>query len=127
MRFISMVKADQNYETGARPDPRLMQAIGKLTEDMMKAGTVVEVGGLLPTSLGARVRAADGRLTVIDGPFAETKEIIGGYAILEVRSKDEAVELGRRFLQAHVDVLGASYRGELELRQLLDPSQCGAQ
>jgi hypothetical protein len=127
MRFISMVKADQNYENGAPPDPRLMQALGKLTEDMMKAGVIVEVGGLLPTAMGARVRAAGGKLTVTDGPFAETKEVVGGYAILQVRSKDEAVELGRKFLQAHVDTLGSSYQGELELRQLFDPGECAGQ
>jgi hypothetical protein len=120
MRFMMMVKADRNYEAGAPPDPKLMAAIGAHSADMAKRGILLDTGGLLPSSQGARVRVAGGKLTVTDGPFAETKEIIGGYAILQAKSKEEAVELGRAFMKLHADVLGPSYEGELEIRQMFD-------
>ncbi len=118
MKFMMMIKADKNYEAGVPPDPRLMAAIGKLTEDMTKAGVVLETGGLLPSSKGARLRLAGGKVTVTDGPFSEAKELIGGYAIVEVKSKEEAIELGKRFLKLHEEVLGPSYVGESEIRQM---------
>src|SRR5262245_28494891 len=116
MKFMSMVKADKNYEAGKRPSPELMEAIGKLTQEQMMAGKVVAVGGLLPTAAGAKVKASSGKVTVVDGPFAEVKELVGGYAILEAGSKAEAIEMARHFMQVHVDVLGASYEGECEVR-----------
>ena len=122
MRFITMIKGDEQYEAGVPPSPELTAAIGKHTEEMMKAGVVVEIGGLLPSSKGARIRVAGGKLNVIDGPFAEAKELIGGYAIVEVKSKAEAVELGKRFMKLHSDVLGPSYQGECEVRQLHEAS-----
>lgn len=122
---MMMVKADKNYETGAPPDPKLIAAIGALAEKMTKAGVLLETGGLLPSAMGARVRAGGGKLTVIDGPFTEAKELIGGYAILQAKSKAEAIELGKTFMQTHTDALGPSYEGELEIRQLFDPSDCG--
>jgi hypothetical protein len=125
MRYMMMVKADKNYETGLPPDPKLMAAVGKHAEDMAKAGVLLDNGGLLPSSKGARVRAAGGKLTVTDGPFIEAKELIGGYGILEAGSKEEAIELGKAFMKIHVDVLGPSYEGELEIRQMFEPSDCG--
>lgn len=122
MRYMMMVKADADYEAGVPPDPRLMAAIGKLSEDMTKAGVLLEMGGLLPSSTGARVRVAGGKLSVTDGPFTEAKELIGGYAILRANSKEDAIRLGSDFMQLHADVLGPSYTGELEIRQLFDPS-----
>jgi hypothetical protein len=123
MRFITMVKATESrYEAGMPPSPELMAAIGKLGAEMTKAGVMLSTEGLHPTSKGARVRIAGGKLDVIDGPFAETKELIGGYAILKVRSKEEAIELSKRFMQVHADVLGPSYVGEVEIRQLHDAS-----
>ena len=127
MRYMMMVKAASNYETGAPPDARLIAAIGKHAEDMTRAGVLLETEGLLPSSQGARVRAAGGKLTVTDGPFVESKELIGGYAILQASSKDEAIELGKIFMKIHVDVLGPSYEGELEIRPMFDPSDCGFQ
>ena len=124
MRFMIMVKADHDYEAGFPPKPALLGAIGKLSEDMVKAGVLLQSGGLLPSSRGARVRASGGRLSVTDGPFAETKELVGGYAIVEAKSRDEAVELGKQFMEAHVTVLGSSYDGECEIRQLFDGSDC---
>ena len=108
MRFMMMVTGDANYEAGRPPSPELMQAIGKLTQEMIKAGVVLDTGGLYPSASGARVRASKGKLRVTDGPFAETKEVIGGYAILRANSKAEAIEMARQFMQVHVDVLGES-------------------
>lgn len=124
MRFMMMVKAGQNYEAGIPPPPELMTAMDKLTQEMTRAGILLDTGGLQPSSKGARVRVGGGRLTVTDGPFTEAKELIGGYAIVQARSKEEAIELGRRFMKLHADVLGPSYQGELEIRQMFDPSDC---
>jgi hypothetical protein len=120
MKFMMMVKADKNHEAGAPPDPRLMAAVGKHAEEAARRGVLVETGGLLPSSAGARVRVAGGKLTVTDGPFAEAKELIGGYAILRASSKEEAIELGKDFMKLHADVLGPSYEGELEIRQMAE-------
>ena len=127
MRFMMMVKADRNYEAGVLPKPELLAAIGKLTDDMVKAGVLVQTGGLLPSSNGARVRVSRGTLSVTDGPFPETKELIGGYAIMEAASRDEAIQLGRRFMELHVAIIGPSYDGECEIRQLFDGAGCSAQ
>lgn len=120
MRFITMVKAGADYEAGAPPTPELMDAIGKLAEESARAGVLLEMGGLLPSATGARVRVSRGKLTVTDGPFSEAKELIGGYAILQVGSREEAIEHGKRFMALHAEVLGPSYEGELEIRQLAD-------
>ena len=126
MRFMMMVKADTNYEAGMPPSPELMAAIGQHTEGMVKAGVVLETGGLLPSSKGARVQVAGGKVTVTDGPFTEAKELVGGYAILRAKSKEEAIEMGTAFMRIHADVLGPSYVGQLEIRQLADfgPDGC---
>ena len=120
MRFMMIVKADRNYEAGAPPTPELMAAVGKLSEEMIKAGVLLDMGGLLPTSKGALINVRQGKLTVTDGPFSEAKEVVGGYAVLQCKSKEEAIERGRRFMQLHADVLGPSYDGELEIRQMPD-------
>jgi hypothetical protein len=121
MRFMMIVKADPSYEAGRPPDPALMAAVGKLSEEMSKRGVLLQSGGLLPSSKGARVQVSRGKMTVTDGPFAETKELIGGFAILEAASKEEAIRLGKEFMQLHVDVLGQSYEGTLEVRAMFDP------
>jgi hypothetical protein len=118
MRFIMMVKADKNYEAGAPPDPKLLAAMGQFTHEMIKAGVVLAAEGLLPSSKGARVRVAEGKLTVIDGPFTEAKELIGGFAIVKASSKAEAIELGSRFMLLHKQALGGAWEGECEIRQL---------
>ena len=125
MQFMMIVNANRDYEAGRPPDPALLAAIGALGDKMAKAGVLLQRGGLLPSSKGARVRASGGRLTVTDGPFAETKELIGGFAILEAASKEEAVRLGEEFMQLHVDVLGESYEGTLEIRQMFDAANGG--
>ncbi len=120
MRFMLIANATKESEAGIPPRPELMAAIGKLSEEMGKAGVLVGMGGLLPSSTGARVRLSGGKVTVTDGPFSEAKEVIGGYAIVQVSSKKEAIELARRFWQAHADVLGPSYEGGGEIRQMMD-------
>ncbi|HEX9277837.1 MAG TPA: YciI family protein [Casimicrobiaceae bacterium] len=124
MRFMMMVKADKDYEAGLPPKPELIAAIGKLSQDMAKAGVLLDTGGLLPSSRGARVRVSGGKLSVIDGPFTETKELVGGYAIVQAKSREEAIELGKQFMELHAKVLGPSYNGECEVRQLFDGADC---
>jgi hypothetical protein len=126
MRFMFMVKAGADYEAGRPPPPELIAAMRGLTEEMMKTGKLLEMGGLLPSAWGARVRVGRGQLAVTDGPFTETKELVGGYAIFRVDSKAEALELGKRFMKLHQDALGPSYEGELEIRQMVEAGdQCG--
>ena len=120
MRFMMIVKADPSYEAGGPPNPALLAAVGRLSEEMTKAGVLLQSGGLLPSSKGARVRASGGKMTVTDGPFAETKELIGGFAILEAASKEEAIQLGKKFMQLHIDALGQAYDGTLEVRPMFD-------
>jgi hypothetical protein len=117
MRFMMMVKADEN---SGPPSPELGAAIGQLTQEMVQAGVLLDLGGLLPSAMGAKIRVSGGKVSVKDGPFTETKELVGGYAILQAKTKEEAIELGRRFMAVHAQVLGASYEGELELRQLAE-------
>jgi hypothetical protein len=132
MKYMMMGIADRNsqvcqdYEAGKPPNPKLMEAIGKHAEKMAKAGILLGTGGLLPLSRGARVRAAGGKLTVTDGPFIESKEVIGGYGILQAKSKEEAIELAKAFMKIHLDVLGPSYEGTLEIREMADSPDCGS-
>jgi hypothetical protein len=120
MRYLMMVKADDDYEAGRPPDPRVMAAVGKHAQAMAAKGILLEQGGLYPSAHGAMVEVANGVVTVIDGPFAETKELVGGYAILKAESREHAIALGREFMQLHADVLGPSYTGRLEIRRLAD-------
>ena len=116
MRFLSMIRIDET--TGQMPGEQLMADMGKLIEELTRTGQLVSTAGLRPTSEGVRVRLhRGGKLSVLDGPFTETKEVIGGYAILEAQSKAEAVELTRRFLQVH----GTDWDVECEVRQLDGP------
>ena len=116
MRFLSMIRIDET--TGQVPSEQLMADMGKLIEELTRTGQLVSTAGLRPTSEGVRVRLhRGGRLTVLDGPFTETKEVIGGYAVLEAQSKAEAVELTRRFLKVH----GTDWDVECEVRQLDGP------
>ena len=115
MRFLSMIRIQEN--TGQVPSEQLMSDMGRLIEEMTRTGRVISTAGLRPTSEGVRVRLRRGKLSSVDGPFTETKEVIGGYAILEAKSKDEAIELTRRFLKVHRD----EWDIECEVRQLDGP------
>src|SRR5215510_307069 len=106
MKFMLMVKGDADYEAGRPPRPEMIAAIGRVTEEAMKAGTLLETGGLQPSAKGARVRLAGGKLTVLDGPFAEAKEVVGGYAIFQLPSREAAIEQAKQFLELHRQVLG---------------------
>ena len=117
MRFMTIVKST---ETSAPPPQALMDAIAKLGAEAASKGVMVEMGGLLPTAMGARVRLAGGRLTVTDGPFTEAKEVIGGYAVYAVKSKAEALEWTKRFMALHQEHW-KGWEGEVELRQLYEP------
>jgi hypothetical protein len=126
MKFMMMVKLDskseaaRDYAAGAPPDEKLEVAMAQFREKLVKSGTLLDTGGLLPLAQGARIKTAGGKLTITDGPFIESKEVIGGYAILQTKSKEEAVQLGKEFMRVHVDILGPSYEGELEIRQLFE-------
>jgi hypothetical protein len=117
MRFMTIVKA---AETSAPPPQALMDAIGKLGQEAAGKGVMVEMGGLLPTAMGARVRLAGGRLTVSDGPFTEAKEVVGGSAVYAVGSRAEALEWAKRFMELHKEHW-KGWEGEVELRQMYDP------
>ena len=120
MRFLSMIRVDET--TGQVPSEKLMADMGKLMEEMTRTGALVSTAGLLPTKDGARVRLRDGRLTRTDGPFTESKEVIGGYAIIEAKSLDHAIELTNRFLEVH----GTEWSLECEVRPLAGPDfGCG--
>ena len=114
MRFLSMVKAAENQ---GPPPQALLDAIAKLTEDSLKDGSLVQTGGLSASSTGARVRASGGKLTVTDGPFAEAKEVVGGYAVLEAKSREEALEAARQFMRVHQQHW-PGWEGECEIREL---------
>lgn len=102
MRFLMMIKMDESRPAGP-PPPSLYQAIGQLGEQARKDGTLLEEGGLLPSSAGALLRLSGGKISVLDGPFAEAKELIGGYAFYELHSKEEAIEAARRFMELHAE------------------------
>jgi hypothetical protein len=122
MRFMSIVKSAEDYRQGPPPQA-LMEAIGRLSEEATKAGAMVDMGGLLPTVAGFRLRLAGGKLTITDGPFSEAKEVIGGYAVFSVSSKEEALEWGKRFMILHKEHW-PEWEGEAEVRQMFDGAGC---
>jgi len=119
MKFMLMTKLAN--ESAPPPPMELMAALGKFTAEMTKKGAVVSTGGLMHTSKGAKLRLSGGKITVTDGPFAEAKECIGGYAVVQVNSKEEAIEMAREFLQIHADVMGPAYELDSEIRQMYEP------
>ena len=123
MRFMMIFKSAES--AGFPPKP-LMDAVGKLSEEAIKAGTMIGSGGLGPTALGARVRISQGEVIVIDGPFAETKEVVGGYAQFEMTSKEEAIKSAVKFMELHKQ-LWPGWEGETEIRQMYGPEDfpCG--
>jgi hypothetical protein len=119
MRFMMIVK---HAEKQGPPPKQLMDAIAKLAEEAAKAGTMLGSGGLGPTALGARVRLSGSQVTVTDGPFTEAKEIVGGYAQFELKSKEEAVESAVRFMELHKKYW-PGWEGETEVRQMFGPEE----
>jgi len=122
MRFLMMVKAPEN---SGPPPKELMDAMGKLADEAMKSGEMIETGGLAPTAAGSRVRLAGGKITVTDGPFTEAKEVFGGYAVFELKSKEEAIERTRRFMELH-EKYWPGWEGETEVRQMFSMTQQAA-
>jgi hypothetical protein len=114
MRFMMIVKSAEN---SSPPPKELMDAISKIAEEATKAGEMIESGGLASTATGTRVRLSGGKLTVTDGPFAEAKEVFGGYAVFELKSKKEAIESAVRFMELHKQHW-PGWDGETEIRQL---------
>ena len=121
MRFMVIVKANKESEAGVMPDQKLLAEMGKFNEELVKAGIMLEGEGLHPSSRGARVRFSGSKRTVVDGPFAETKELIAGFWIWKVKSKDEAIEWVKRCPNPHV---GDS---EIEIRQIFEAEDFGAE
>ena len=117
MRFMYIVTSPQ---PNRGPTPALMEAMHKLAEREIKAGRMVDSGGLMPVSMGAQVKIADGNLSVVDGPFVETKEMIGGYAIFELRDKEEALAAAREFMQLHLEHM-PGWEGTCEVRLFATP------
>lgn len=118
MRFMTMIKSAEDFRSGPPPQA-LIEAIGRLGAEAAQAGVMVEMGGLAPSASGARIRLSRGKMSVLDGPFAEAKEVIGGYAVFNVASKDDAVAWSRRMMELHQRHWPA-WEGEIEIRQLMD-------
>jgi hypothetical protein len=111
MRFMFIVKSAHS----GPPTPKLIEAMHKLADREIKAGRMLDSGGLTPLTMGAQVRIANGQLSVLDGPFVEAKEVIGGYAIFELQGKEEAVASATEFMQLHKDLM-PGWEGTCELR-----------
>jgi len=121
MRFMIIVKATRDSEAGVMPEEKLMAAMAEYHEELAKAGALLDASGLQPSSKGWRIQYAGNKRTVIDGPFAETKELIAGYTIIQVKSEEEAVEWTKRFPNPAVD----GREGEIEVRRLFELEDFG--
>lgn len=116
MRYMIIVKASKDSEAGVMPEEKLMAAMASYHEELAKAGVLLDASGLKPTSKGWRVKYSGGKRTVIDGPFTETKELIAGYTLIQVKSRDEAMEWSRRF----PNPVGEGRECEIEVRPLFE-------
>ena len=121
MRFMVMVKATKDSEAGALPDQKILVEMGKFNEELVKAGIMLAGEGLQPSSKGARVRFSGSKRTVIDGPFTESKELIAGFWLWEVKSLDEAIEWVKRCPNPHPG------ESEIEIRQVFEAADFGAE
>jgi hypothetical protein len=101
MKFMLIVKASKDSEAGVMPSEKLLSEMGKFNEELMNAGVLVDLAGLQPTSKGARVKFSGGKTTIVDGPFAESKELIAGYWIIQVKSREDAIEWAKRSPAPH--------------------------
>ena len=121
MRFMIIVKATKDSEAGVMPEETLIAEMAAYHEDLAKAGALLDASGLQPSSNGWRIKCSGGKHAVIDGPFAETKELIAGYTLIQVKSKDEALEWTKRF----PNPAGDGKEGEIEVRQLFELEDFG--
>jgi hypothetical protein len=115
MKFMMIVKASKESEAGIMPGEDLLSAMGKYNEELMKAGVLLDLAGLQPSSKGARIKFSGSKRSIIDGPFAETKELIAGYWIIQVKSRDEAMEWAKRAPAPH-----EGQECEIEIRQFFE-------
>ena len=122
MRFMMLVKANVDSEAGVMPSEPMLEAMARYNEELNKAGILLELSGLQPSSKGARVRFSGTKRTVIDGPFTEAKELIAGYWLIQVKSKEEAIEWAKRAPAPH----GQGAEGEIEIRQLFELDDFGS-
>ena len=123
MRFMMIVKADTNSEAGELPSEAALAAMAKYNEELVKAGVLLDAVGLQPSSKGVRVTVKGGKMRVIDGPFAETKELIAGYWVIQVRSRDEAIEWAKRIPFEHIPAVEGP--AVIELRQVYELEDFG--
>ena len=121
MRYMMFIKHTEDYRKAEVP-AGLYEEMGKFIEETTKSGNFVGGAGLQPSSAGSRVRLKSGKITVLDGPFTETKEVVGGYAIMDAKSRDEAMVLARRFMELHLKHWPA-FEGECEVRPLEEEAQ----
>lgn len=119
MRYMFIVKGSESFAESGPPPAALFEAVGRLSEEAAREGKMVSFGGLKPTSSGARMRLVNGEIVTTDGPFTESKEVIGGFTILEVASREEALQEARRFMELH-RVHWPSWQGETEIRQMYE-------
>jgi len=120
MRYLTFIRHSESYRESAPPGA-LMEAMGKFIEQSKAAGSLVDTGGLLPSKDGARLRLSRGEITLTDGPFAESKEVIGGWAIVEAGSKEEAIRFGIEFLDLH-RIHWPEFECECEVRAMFKPN-----
>jgi len=116
MKFMTLVMAREGQ---GFPPQALIDAIGEIEKDARKKGVFVDQGGLLPTAMATRVRVSKGKMTVTDGPFTEAKEVLGGYAIFNLKSKEEALDWAKRFMELH-KVHWPEFEGETQIRQMFE-------
>ncbi|MEW1860963.1 YciI family protein [Streptomyces sp. NBC_00669] len=117
MRYMMLVKVDPSKAPAAGPSAEMMTEMGKLIDEMAKAGVLLDTGGLRPAEEGTVLHLSGGKQTVLDGPFTEAKEIVGGYCIVQVKSQEEALEWASRFLSVHDD----EWELSSEIRQIVEP------
>ena len=119
MKYLAFIRHSEAYRQSP-PPPALMEAMGRFVERSKRDGTLVDTGGLLPSKDGARIRVANGKLTVTDGPYTESKEVIGGWAILSAATREDALRVAREFMELHRKHW-PEFEGESELRPMFDP------
>jgi hypothetical protein len=121
MRFMILVKGNRETEAGVLPEEKLFAAMADYHEELVRAGVLLDASGLQPTSRGIRIKYSKGKRTVVDGPFTEAKEIVAGYTLIQVKSREEALEWAKRFPSPH----GEDADGEIEIRQLYELEDLG--
>jgi hypothetical protein len=121
MKYLTFIRHSEKYRE-TPPPAALMEAMGKFVQKSIEEGVLVDTGGLLPSKDGVRLRLANGRITVTDGPFTETKEVIGGWAILQADSKEQAIRIATEFMELH-RMYWPEFEGESEVRPMFEPGK----